>query len=133
MKAAYVDSSCIVAVVFEEPAYPGLGSKLESYDVLFSSNLLEAEVRVAVLREEPTAAPDEVLRWISWVHPDRPLTAEFGEVLRVGYLRGADLWHVATALFLQEAVGALEFLSLDQRQLEIAAKLGFSSDSKIGN
>ena len=126
MRTAYVDSSCIVAVVFEEPTYPGLGSKLGGYDVLFSSNLLEAEVRAAVQREDPGLQPDEILSGISWVHPDRPLTAEIGEVLKSGHLRGADLWHVASAVFLRKAVGTLDFLSLDQRQLEVAGKTGFS-------
>ena len=129
MRTAYVDSSCIVAVVFEEPAYPGLGARLEGYDVLFSSNLLEAEVRAAVQREEPGLRPDDILSWISWVHPDRPLTDEIGEVLKIGYLRGADLWHVASALFLQNAVGALEFLTLDQRQLEIVRTMGFGAQN----
>ena len=126
MRAAYVDSSCILAVLFEEPGFQDLRSELQIFDDLFSSNLLEAEVRSAVQREEPTARPDEGQGWISWVHPDRPLTAEFRDIMKIGYLRGADLWHVASALFLQQAVGELEFLSLDQRQLEVAQKLGLS-------
>ena len=124
MRAAYVDSSCILAVLFEESGFQGLRSELESFDALFSSNLLEAEVRAAVKREDVAGRPDEVLAWISWLHPDRPLTPEFQEVMEKGYLKGADLWHVASALFLRSTAGALEFLSLDRQQLEIAGKLG---------
>jgi predicted nucleic acid-binding protein len=129
LRAAYVDSSCVLAVLFEESGFQGLRSKLESFDDLFSSNLLEAEVRAAVKREDLAARPDEILAWISWVHPDRPLTPEFHEVMKTGYLRGADLWHVASALFLRKTAGALEFLSLDRRQLEISAKLGLRHPS----
>ena len=32
--------------------------------------------------------------------PDRPLTHECTKALTAGYLRGADLWHVACALYL---------------------------------
>jgi hypothetical protein len=40
------------------------------------------------------------LAGVSWILPDRRLTAEIQRVLDVHPLRGADLWHVATALYL---------------------------------
>jgi len=46
-------------------------------------------------------------------------------VLRHGYVRGADLWHLACALYLKKRVKELLFLTLDQRQQEAAMKLGF--------
>lgn len=130
MKTAYIDSSCIIAVLFQEPRHRQLLRQLQSYDELFSSNLLEAEIRAAVTREQVAHGPDGVLSWISWVLPDRPLTSEFKEVLALGYLKGADLWHLATALFLQRAIGGLEFRSLDRRQLAVAQKLGMQDSGK---
>jgi len=48
MKAAYVDSSCIVAVAFGEKGSARVRQSLLVYDELFSSNLLEAELRSAL-------------------------------------------------------------------------------------
>jgi hypothetical protein len=61
---------------------------------------------------------------ISWVYPDRPLTAEIAAILDTGYVRGADLWHLAVALFVDPS-REIDFLSLDVRQLEISRRLGF--------
>ena len=44
----------------------------------------------------------------------------------MGYLRGADLWHVATALYVSPEAGSLSFATLDTRQSAFAEKLGFS-------
>lgn len=97
------------------------------FDAFFSSNLTEAEVLAAVLREGlPTPERDPFGR-LSWILPDRPLTAEIASVLAAGYLRGADLWHVACALYLSPEPGELSFLTLDANQRRIAAKLGFAT------
>src|SRR6266446_6337977 len=100
MKAAYVDSSCLVAVAFAEAGSAPLRRSLKSYDLLLSSNLLEAELRAALRREKVRADPGALLSAISWVYPDRPLTSEIMLVLGTGYVRGADLWHLAVALFI---------------------------------
>jgi len=42
-------------------------------------------------------------------------------------LKGADLWHLACAVFLAANPRELVFLTLDQRQKTVAAKLGFLS------
>lgn len=47
--------------------------------------------------------------------------------LEVGYLRGADLWHVACALYLVEDAPELSFLTRDERQSAVAEALGFRS------
>mgnify|MGYP001114175176 CR=1 FL=1 len=125
MKLAYVDTSCIISIVFDEPGSRRLARFLESRDRLFASNLLEAELRSALTREGVEARGDEVLSWISWVYPNRPLTREFDRITFFGYLRGADLWHIATALFLSPNTNELAFLTLDKRQAEIVDKLGF--------
>jgi hypothetical protein len=59
------------------------------------------------------------------VLPDRPLGGEIGVVLSAGYLRGADLWHLASALYLAGNPRNLPFITLDERQEVVARKLGF--------
>ncbi len=126
MKAAYIDTSCLVAIAFGEKGAASLGRRLEGFDELFSSNLLEAEFRASLVREEVDDAAD-LLSWFTWVLPDRPLSREFGKVLAAGYLRNADLWHVGCALFLADGKPSdLHFLTLDDRQRAVTKRLGFS-------
>jgi predicted nucleic acid-binding protein len=124
MALAYVDTSCLVAVAFREPGTTALRRRLERFDELFASNLLEAELRSALLRERVEEEP-ELLRAVSWIVPDRPLAPEIARVLEVGYVRGADCWHLATALYLAEDPTALTFLTLDKPQAAVATQLGF--------
>lgn len=126
MKLAYVDSSCLVAIAFEEPGAGALANRLRRFDRLFSASLLEAEFRSALQRE---GLPDgeTLLGWVNWVHPNRRLTEEFDRILSFGYIRGADLWHLACALFLDPSAREIAFLTRDARQREVAAKLGFST------
>lgn len=125
MRAAYLDTSCLVAVAFDEPGATELAEAIASFDELFASNLLEAELRAALVREEVEYDRDALAAGITWVLPDRPLSPEIERVLAAGYARGADLWHLAAALYLAEAPGDLSFLSLDRRQADLAAELGF--------
>jgi uncharacterized protein with PIN domain len=94
VNVAYVDTSCLVAIAFAEPGYKVLASRLDRFDQLFASNLLEAELRASFRREKVNADPT-LLDRLSWVLPDRALTAEIEAVLEVGHLRGADAWHLA--------------------------------------
>ncbi len=124
MKAGYVDTSCLVAIAFDEPERTEVASRLGEHDMLLSSNLLEAEFRSALARE--SADLDEALfSWITWVLPDRPLSAEITRVLGAAYLRGADLWHLSMAIYVTSDPADLTFLTLDQRQREVAEALGF--------
>lgn len=126
MKQAYVDSSCLVAIAFDETDSKSMASELSRLDDVFSSNLLEAELRAALRREKVSEDPSALLSSIRWIYPDRPLTAEFEEVLGAGYVRGADLWHLANALYLAaDKRSSLTFLTLDSRQQSIAGSLGF--------
>ncbi len=126
MNLAYVDTSCLVAIGFDEPGGRRLARRLERYDRLFASNLLEAELRSALLREKVDDRATELLSWITWVYANRPLSQELRLVSTVGYLRGADMWHLAHALFLAPDGKNLDFLTLDLRQREVSAALGFS-------
>jgi hypothetical protein len=126
LRTAYVDSSCLVGIGLGEPGSAALATRLASFDSLWSSNLLEAEVRSALDRERIPDQTERVLAWVSWVLPARPLTPEIDRVLAAGLLKGADLWHVASALLMAPAAD-IAFLTLDTRQKEVAAKLGFAT------
>jgi len=124
MRAAYVDTSCLVAIALAEAGAAQALRSLQSYDVLLSSNLLEAELRATLERENVGDDPGIFLGAISWVYPDRPLTSEIATVLSTGYVKGADLWHLAVALFF-DPLHEIAFLTLDARQQEISEQLGF--------
>ncbi len=124
MSVAYVDTSCLVAIAFREKGATALGRRLGGFTELVSSNLLEAELRASFEREKVTADP-RLLDRMSWILPDRPLSKEITEILAVGYLRGADLWHVACALYLVGRVGEVSFVTLDAKQQKVAERLGF--------
>lgn len=134
MTVGYIDSSCLVAVAFGESGYEDLAARMESIDQLYASNLLEAELRAAFHREG-IAAGRSILGGISWVMPDRPLSEEISAVLAAGYLRGADLWHLACALYLSPDPAELVFLTADRQQAGVAAIIGFGGvdvDSAAG-
>ncbi len=124
MRVAYVDTSCLVAVAFGAPGATALARRLARFDVLAASDLLEAELWSAFLREGVDPDP-ALLSGLAWVVPDRPLHDEIARVLAAGYVRGADCWHLATALYLAEEPAAVSFLTLDEPQAAVAKRLGF--------
>jgi hypothetical protein len=124
MSIAYVDSSCVVCTAFRQPNWREQERRLSAFRTLIASNLLEAEVRAAHMREGVNIEPG-LLGGIEWIFPDRALTEEIERVAAAGYVRGADLWHLATALSVSPSPGNLAFLTLDSRQAEVAAALGF--------
>jgi predicted nucleic acid-binding protein len=129
VKLAYVDTSCLVAIAFAEPGARKVAGRLGRLDRLFSSNLLEAELRSALAREGVSGdAAQDLVTGITWVYPNRPLTQEFDRIITLGYLRGADLWHLACALFLAPDGRDLAFMTLDQSRQRVATRLGFSPE-----
>ncbi len=124
MNVAYVDTSCLVALAFNEAGASALARRLGRFDRLVASNLAEAELRAAFVREGRTGAPTALDR-LSWIVPDRPLSPEIARVLAAGYVRGADCWHLATALYLAADPEQLAFLTLDRAQATLARALGF--------
>lgn len=124
MSVAYVDTSAIVALAFGEAGAATLARHLTAFSRLVSSNLLEAELRAACQREG-RVVPTHLLARISWLLTHRPLSLEMETALDAGNLRGADLWHVATALYAAPVPGAMAFVTLDKQQADVAAALGF--------
>ena len=126
MNEAYVDSSALIAVSFGEPSNAAVLQWLRRFSILRSSHLLEAELRAAYARESMSFDPF-LLDGIRWIAPERPLSAEMTTILQVGYLRGADLWHVAAALYYARDPREMTFLTLDAQQRAVAATLGFQT------
>ena len=127
MTSAYVDSSAILAIALDEPGSAAARRRIGRFDHVYASNLVEAEVRSAFLREEVNLPkPERLFESLAWVLPDRPLSPEIGRVLAAGRLRGADLWHLACALYLEPEPDELVFLTLDLPQRAAASRLGFS-------
>ena len=125
---AYVDTSAILAIAFGEQDWELTARRLAGFSVLLSSNLLEAEMRSAYEREglpfDPTAIPA-----IGWVNPTRPLGSEMAiAIANGGFLKGADLWHIAAALYIDNTItGKMAFITLDNKQKAVAANLGFET------
>lgn len=101
-----------------------MARRLRRFDQCLSANLLEAELRAACARED-VAFVAGAFDWIKWVLPDRPLTPELEGVFARGYVRGADAWHLACALYVAEDPRRLAFITLDARQRAVARRLGF--------
>ena len=127
MKALFADTSAFLAVLFEEPGHAEVAGLFRETERVFASGLLEAETRGAAARKGlPTEEVDKALSRLSFFQPDRPLSQELRSLVSAGVpLRGADLWHLACALYLAGNPSALPFLTLDQAQAQAAARLGF--------
>ena len=127
MSSAYVDTSVVVAIAFGEPEAGTISQRLGGFDRLYASNLLEAEL-LSVCRRKGRAVPENLVSRFHWVFPVRRLTAELRAVLGAGYVRRADLWHLACALYVAPNPAELSFLTRDQRQADVAAELRFQLD-----
>ena len=123
-RIAYVDTSYLLAGALAEPSEHHVAHRLHDFVQLVSSRLLEAEFRSAFRR---ISKPPELafLEMVEWADADHPLSSEIERVLEVDYLRGADCWHVATALYVTGGAPGATFLTLDLRQRAVAKKLGF--------
>jgi hypothetical protein len=124
LKAAYIDSSLLIGIRFQKFASTKIHA-IRQYE-LYSSELLIAEVLAFGKREG--IEEDflwESLKGLSWVIPEGSLFEECKRVIQCGYVRGADLWHLACACYLSPDPGELAFLTLEERQRDAAACLGF--------
>ena len=98
---------------------------LSRFDRLYSSTLLEAELRSAVAREGYPVIVKNVVAWLNWVYPRRRLTSQLDQVLTVATPKGSDLWHLACALVVKAKAPEAFFITLDRNQAQIARSLGF--------
>jgi predicted nucleic acid-binding protein len=126
LSTAYVDTSAIVSLILHETDEDQIAMQLNQFDLVLSSNVLEAELRSVCHREEHTLDPAQLAQ-MRWIHPDRALTQEISRVLTAGYVRGADCWHLATALYAAPDPADIVFFTRDVRQRAVAAKLGFAT------
>jgi hypothetical protein len=122
----FVDTSAVLAIEFDEPGGLAIQRTYALAPVRYASALLEAEY-LSRCRREQRVARTQQLDGLSLLHPPRSLAPEIARVLDAGYLRGADCWHLATALWLTPDPAELLFLTLDERQREIAQRLGFQT------
>ena len=130
MSVAYVDTSVALAIALNEPGWEMHAARLDEFSEVWSSNLLESEARSAFAREGRTF-PRQILDGIQWVLPTRSLSAEIETALSAGYLRGADLHHVATALYVAAGEpGRVAFVTLDSSQGDVADTLGFLTEPR---
>lgn len=123
-RIAYVDSSCIVANALGQPIAAAIVGRLARFEEVVSSSMLEAELFSALARERRTLSR-EWTAGVQLAYPVRSLAPELEVVFAAGYLRGADAWHLATALYVSPDPSALTFLTLDAAQGEVALTLGF--------
>ena len=129
MSAGYLDTSFFVAIVLGEPGAGRLQRILAAQERVLTSDLLVAEALAAARRE---GVEIELLRpalsALTLVLPSRSLEGEMHQALEFGRLRGADLWHVACALFVAGPARAeIAFLSRDGAQRTVAKRLGFAT------
>lgn len=126
--AVFVDSSVVIGLAFGEPATRSLARILSSTARVSASTLLEAEVLACFTRERvDRKLAQPILDRLTWVAPSRSLGDEIAQVLTAGYLKGADVWHLAVALYLYGRSPGT-FLTADVAQREVARRLGFKTD-----
>ena len=124
MKLAFVDTSFVLGLALAERTSGNAQQRIGDFDGVFASRFLEAEYHSAFRRED-RAPSREFLAPIKWVDSATSLTEQITRVLTAGYLRGADCWHLATALFAAPTPEEWTFLTFDVRQRAVAKLLGF--------
>jgi predicted nucleic acid-binding protein len=130
VKIIYVDTSVLVCVFFTEnhPLVNHFSDTLNNADEVLSSSLLEAEFLSVIKREGlPLKESLTLLEPVSLIIPERSLLVELKHIFDLSYLRGADAYHLATALYLDPSAKNLSFLTADKEQQDAAQKLGFST------
>jgi hypothetical protein len=129
VSAAYLDSSFLLAILLGESRARSLQGLAARFDDLLAGDLLVAEALATAAREDlELELLTPAIEGIDLVLPDRSLEPEMREVLQHGRLRGADLWHLACALYVAgDAREELAFLSRDAPQRRLARRLGFAT------
>ncbi len=126
MKFFYIDTSVLVSLMLKQGPYKVLKNQLESADDVISSQLIESELMSVCRREEvDLEIAFEYLNKVSLIIPDRSLRQEITKILKHGYCRGADLFHLSCALYIDPEAKELQFLTSDDKQKTLAKKTGF--------
>ena len=126
MKPAYIDTSLLIGLRFQGFS-PATVRRIERYE-LYSGELLIAEMLAFGTRESiPEDQLWDALKGLSWVIPEGSLVSELTRIGHSGYARGSDLWHLACAWYLSPIPGDLAFLTVDERQRELASRIGFQA------
>jgi len=124
---AYIDSSFLIAVLLEEREASSCLKILSQVKRLMSSPLLESECRAVAKREDLSLVDlSSRLKSIDWIFCNMSLSTELSLLFDIGYVRGADAHHLATALWFADGRNdELTFLSLDRDQKKMAKALKF--------
>lgn len=126
MKLVYIDTSVLIAVFFQEPNYKNYLKYFSKNYQLISSEILVAEFYSFLSRNKrPLSEAFEILDYLSIVRPDKGLENYCEMILSYGYAKGADLFHIANALYIDPEVKELVFLTHDVKQGKLAKKVGF--------
>jgi predicted nucleic acid-binding protein len=121
---AYVDASAFVKLFLLEPESEALSVATHSWQ-LASSALLEVEAVLAVRRREPDAETTvrAMLQGLELIDIDADIRRAAAGVANP-HLRSLDAIHVATALSLEDHIGA--FFAYDQRLIAAAQAHGLT-------
>lgn len=126
VEVGYLDTSAFLAVSLHQAEAKELKRPLSAMRRLIASDLLISEASSAFRREGLPLAPLATqLSGIDIITTS--LTPEIlAEVLKAGYVRGADAHHLSSAFwFCNGMPESLYFISLDDAQLSLAKRLGF--------
>jgi predicted nucleic acid-binding protein len=126
MKSLYVDSSILVAILFQEENFSQYMNTIDRCENIFSSHLIEAELFATARGEDVSIEIAEtLLDRVSLIIPNRRLQNEYQRIFQHSYIRGVAAFHLACALFLDPETQELSFLTSDKKQKEVADRLGF--------
>jgi len=124
-RLAYLDTSAYVKLPLEEAGHEGLRSELSRWDGYVSSMLLGVEAIRACARYGPDYAGD-ARAWLAGISllPLDDAVLDVASSLPPSGVRTLDALHLATALTIQDEIGA--FFTYDQRLGDAAADHGFA-------
>ena len=127
---AYLDPTALIPIVFEEePVGAAAQEQLNRFQVLVSSNLLEAELRGRFEREGQLFDLDW-LSGIEWVQPRGSLGSEMDRIQAFAGLSPTRMWHLESAVYFADRLSLtnrrpdLAFITLDEQQETVARELG---------
>ena len=124
MSIAYVDTSLLTAIAFDEPGAAAHAQRLDEFARLISSNLLEAELRAAFAREN-LLFQESAIAGIEWILPDRGLAPEFARCSKQATCEAPTYGMSRRPSMPSPQSGRLSFATLDARQSAVAEALVF--------